>query len=457
DVLPGTNVINDYTVAEYTLALAEYLLETKQSERGVILGGDTRIKSILPYRDEISYVELEAKILRMKGIKVYRFKSPRSIAQVAWATLKFDAASMEYNSASHNVWFDNGVKASNEFSAQLFANEREGILIKMLGIDAEKIGKLQLDGFDLEEDRRNNPDMHIVLGSFEDHQQDPAIIDIDSEYIKVNQSYVINNELIRGYSSKVNSFFTPIQGAGIYTIPQVFNDGKDFRFNAFVYDAQAYQDTECRFSTVEKPDPNFMNQKTGARTMDKAIQEAEKIAQEKGIVFDFVFGTDPDADRSSYVVRNRNGEWTILKANDVWSLFTWYIMKQKNDLPEDTYVIKTWVTTDLIKVIAEDLKRGLKVFEPAVGFNKIAEVALKAIVLPILAQRYNVSIDMLNMINPLTLDGLVETLDVISRIEMMAEINAILRKHLLFGAEESNGFSPGGHTLEKDGAVAGEI
>lgn len=69
DILPGTNAINDYTVAEYTLGLARYLKKTGQEMRGVVLGGDTRIKSILPYRDEISYTELEAKILRRMGLK----------------------------------------------------------------------------------------------------------------------------------------------------------------------------------------------------------------------------------------------------------------------------------------------------------------------------------------------------------------------------------------------------
>lgn len=458
DVLPGPNNINDYTVAEYTLGLARYLLKTGQQDRGVVLGGDTRIKSILPYRGEESYVELQAKILRKMGIKVYRFKEPRSIGHVAWTAVANDAASMEYNSASHNMWTDNGVKASNEFGAQLFTDERAGILGEIKEVEPEDIAAMNLDEFDLEADRGQNPGMHVLLGSQEDHQRDPSIVDADTGYIEANRRYVENMDVIHGYSSQVHSFYTPIQGAGVYTIPNILTDGEDFEFQVVLSQEQGAQDAQGRFGTVEKPDPNYINETTGARTLDKAIREAEDMERSSGVSFDFVFGTDPDADRSSYAVRDREGNWKVLKANDVWSLFAWYRLTQmarQGRLKTGTWAIETWVTTDLIADIAQDPRFDLKVLRPAVGFNKIAEVALREIVLPVLVERHAIGdLQELQRTKVLTLEKLARIFGVSSRQEMMEEINAVLKEFLLFGAEESNGYSPGGHTLEKDGAVA---
>ncbi len=461
DILPGPNNINDYTVAEYTLGLARYLIKTGQQDRGVVLGGDTRIKSVLPYKGEEPYTELQAKILRKMGIKVYRFQEPRSIGHVAWTAVHNDAASMEYNSASHNMWMDNGVKASNEFGAQLFADERKGILEEIQQVTPEDIDALELDSsdlFDLEQDRRNNPDKHILLGSAQDHVQDPSIVDADTQYIRVNQKYVENPEIVRQHSGEVNSFYTPIQGSGVYTIPAILTDGPDFNFNVIVSEDQRNQDEDGRFGTTEKPDPNYVNQETGVRTLDKAIKEAEKVENRDKIKFDFIFGTDPDSDRVSFAVRDREGKWAILKANDAWSLLAWYRLnqlRQQGKLREGAAILATWATTDLIADIAQDPQFGLKVYRPAVGFNKIAEVALKEVVLPILVQRHQgVDLAELRKMKVLTLDKLAAAFGVSSRKEMMQEINSILSEYLVMGAEESNGYSPGGHTLEKDGSVA---
>ncbi len=458
DILPGSNHINDYTVAEYTLGLARYLLKTRQQDRGVVLGGDTRIKSILPYRGEESYVELQAKILRKMGIKVYRFKEPRSIGHVAWTAVAHDAASMEYNSASHNMWTDNGVKASNEFGAQLFADERAGILEEIEGVEPEDIAAMNLDEFDLGGDLRRNPGMHVLLGSREDQQSDPSIMDADTGYIEANRRYVENVDVIRRYSSQVHSFYTPIQGSGIYTIPHILTGGDDFKFDVVISREQKSQDAQGRFGTVEKPDPNYVNEKTGARTLDTALREAEEMEKNLGVQFDFVFGTDPDADRSSYAVRDREGNWNVLKANDVWSLFAWYRLTQlsrQGRLKAGTWTIETWVTTDLIADIVQDPQFNLKVLRPAVGFNKIAEVALREIVLPVLVKRHATGdLKELQRTKVLTLETLAQVFGASSRKEMMGEINAVLKEFLLFGAEESNGYSPGGHTLEKDGAAA---
>ena len=436
DVLPGPNRMNDYTVSRYTLAQANFLKSKNRQEEGVVVGGDTRIKSAVarPDRDESAYTLLQSKILSKKGVKVYRFPQPRSIAEAAWATTYKGAASMAYDSASHNLWHDNGVKASNEFSSQLFGNEKTEMLGFMNDVLPEDIANLNLDDYQQTE---------TLLGA-----------EIDQVYMELNRSYVQNKQMVSEYSDQVRSFYTPLHGTGYFTLKDTLNNGKDFKFNVDVFWPQAEQDAARQFGTVEKPDPAYKNKETGRRTMDPAVEAAIK----SGKNYDFIFGTDPDADRSLYMVKDSNGNYKEIPANDVWALFTWYMASQrqlqsKAGRAMPTHVIKTWVTTDLIKAIAQDF--GLKVKEPAVGFSKIGEVALKEIALPELG----ITVDDKELMADLTLEKLVEKVkekhpELNTRQEVMKKINAILKEKLLLGAEESNGFSPGGHTLEKDGAVA---
>jgi len=447
DVLPGTNMLNDYTVAEYSYALAQYQLANNLQDRGAVLSGDTRIKSALPRvhrgESEQAYTDLEAEILTKMGIQVYRYPQPRSIGQAAWTTVQLGAASMGYNSASHNLWHDNGVKASNEFGAQLFANERSGIMAYLEDVLPEDIAAVLAKAPVAGREKILTVDaVKLITGE--------TVTDIDAKYIEASKSFVVDASLVRKFADKVVSFFSPVHGSGQYTIPAML---KGLRFPVRVSDMQKYQDIEFQFQTVAKPDPDY-EAETGERTVDIVIREAEAL-EAKGTKVDFVFATDPDADRSVYVVKDNEGNWVKLKANDVWSLLTWYMarqMKAQNRLPAN--VIKTWVTTDLIKEIAGEL--GLNVAEPSVGFNKIGEVALKEIALPALARNHGLDEKVLSAMKPLSLEGLAQTMN-LPREQLIQEINRILRENLLLGCEESNGFSPGGHILEKDGAVAAVI
>ena len=86
------------------------------------------------------------------------------------------------------------------------------------------------------------------------------------------------------------------------------------------------------------------------------------------------FGTDPDADRVGVIVRNKKGEYVPLTGNQVGCLMLEYILsqkKRKGELPQNAFVVKTIVTTELAKEIAKFY--GVELIEVLTGFKFIGE------------------------------------------------------------------------------------
>jgi phosphoglucomutase len=88
---------------------------------------------------------------------------------------------------------------------------------------------------------------------------------------------------------------------------------------------------------------------------------------------DILLATDPDADREAIALKDNKGEWIILNGNQTASLLTYYLLsanKNANLLKGNEYIIKTVVTTDLIKQIAQDF--SVEYFDVLTGFKHIA-------------------------------------------------------------------------------------
>ena len=103
---------------------------------------------------------------------------------------------------------------------------------------------------------------------------------------------------------------------------------------------------------------------------------AMKLADETGA--DLVIATDPDCDRMGIAARDAAGKMTLLTGNQIGSLMAWYrAMKhfEKGILNDGNkshgVIIKTFVTTDLQKAIAE--KSGIRCVETLTGFKYIGE------------------------------------------------------------------------------------
>jgi phosphoglucomutase len=106
-------------------------------------------------------------------------------------------------------------------------------------------------------------------------------------------------------------------------------------------------------------------------------EEAMSMALKKGkeIGADIIMATDPDADRVGVAVQNQNGEYQLLNGNQIGSLLTYYVLsskKNRSELNETDYSVKTIVTTNLIADISANYR--VACYETLTGFKYIGEV-----------------------------------------------------------------------------------
>ena len=117
------------------------------------------------------------------------------------------------------------------------------------------------------------------------------------------------------------------------------------------------------FPTVVSPNPE------NAEALTLALNLAKKIDA------DIVMASDPDADRVGMACKDSKGEWVLVDGNQTCMIFLYYIIKNRIALGKmkgDEYIVKTIVTTELIKAIAE--KNHVKMYDEYTGFKWIARV-----------------------------------------------------------------------------------
>ncbi len=121
--------------------------------------------------------------------------------------------------------------------------------------------------------------------------------------------------------------------------------------------------TSGDFPTVASPNPEVPS------AMAMAIAKAKEVDA------DLILASDPDADRIGCVLRDDNGEYVLINGNQIVMILLNYIMTRNKELGRITgneYIVKTIVTTETIKSIAD--KNGFKMYDCYTGFKWIAAV-----------------------------------------------------------------------------------
>ena len=153
--------------------------------------------------------------------------------------------------------------------------------------------------------------------------------------------------------------YTPIHGTGRDLIPASL---KNFGFTNIIHVPE--QDVaDGNFPTVESPNPEVPS------AMAMAIAKAKETDA------DIVMASDPDADRVGVVIRDDKGEFVLINGNQIQLIFLNYLMTRNKELGLITgkeYIVKTIVTTDLIKTIAD--AQGIIMYDCFTGFKWIAAV-----------------------------------------------------------------------------------
>jgi phosphoglucomutase len=329
----GTNAMNFSNISRATQGLVAYVKEWHAHEKidnkpGVVVAHDTRFFSK-------EFTELTAKVASENGCNAYVFDGPRSTPELSFAVRHLNASAGIVITASHNPPHDNGYKVYFADGAQVIEPHASGIIAKVNTIASETYEPLP-------QDRQG---AIITLGH-----------DVDEAYMKRLETLIIDRSVIRETKS-LRIIFTPLHGTGSVTLPPVL---ERLGFNFEVVKEQAQFDP--RFSTVKSPNPE------NAEALTMGIELAKKTNS------DVVIATDPDCDRLGVAVRSATGEMKLLTGNQIGSLLAYYRITKFFDLgvlnrenASRGVIIKTFVTTDLQKVIPEHY--GVRCVETLTGFK----------------------------------------------------------------------------------------
>ena len=185
--------------------------------------------------------------------------------------------------------------------------------------------------------------------------------EIDKPYLEKIKSLSMHLEVIQRQKD-LKIVYTPLHGTGVYMVPRAL---RMFGFeNISLVEAQAVPDGN--FPTVKSPNPEEVEAMTMA------------LKQAKAIDADIILATDPDADRIGVAVKKADGEYELLNGNMTLSLLVYYMLqewKTKGKINGNQYVVKTVVTTELVRDMA--VKEGVECIDVLTGFKYIAEKLLQ--------------------------------------------------------------------------------
>ena len=327
----GTNRMNIYTVGSATQGLANYLKDTFKDlpQISVAIGHDVRHNSR-------KFAELTADVFSANGIKVYLFDGPCPTPEVSYAIRKLGCQSGVMVTASHNPKEYNGYKAYWSDGAQMIAPHDVKTIEYVNAITS--VDQIKFTP---------RPELIQAIGK-----------DIDEQFLADIHTLSLDPEADRRHKD-MKIAYTPIHGTGLRL---VYDSLKLWGFENVIHVPE--QDIQSGdFPTVVSPNPE--NPEAMAMAVEKARETGASI----------VLASDPDADRIGLVVRDKSGNYQLVNGNQICMLLIYYIITnnvEKKLLNGTEYVVKTIVTTETIKRIADHA--GVKCFDCYTGFKWIADV-----------------------------------------------------------------------------------
>jgi phosphoglucomutase len=365
----GTNRMNKYIVRKATQGLANYILNSvdKAKEKGVVIAFDSRYRSP-------EFAKEAALVMNGNEIKAYLFESLRTTPELSFAVRELGCAAGIVITASHNPPEYNGYKVYGEDGGQLVPRYANKVIEEIRKID--DFSKVKY----IEEAKALNKGLLNIIGE-----------EIDKKYIDSVKSLSLRKDLVKEMKD-FKIVYTPLHGTGAMPVKRVL---KEIGFeNVIVVPEQEVPDSN--FSTVKSPNPEEHD------AFELAISLAEKENA------DVIIGTDPDCDRVGVVIKDKDGVYQVLTGNQTGALLVDYILSSMETIPENSVIIKTIVTSELGKAVAEHY--GVETIDTLTGFKFIGE--------------------------------------------KIKEFEEKRDKNFLFGYEESYGYLAGTFVRDKDGVVS---
>jgi phosphomannomutase len=330
----GSNAINDRTIGESAQGLADYVVEHcgDKKDLSCAIAYDTRHKSR-------HFTELCAGIMVAAGFKVYLLDDYRATPQLSFAVRAKQCDCGIMVTASHNPPSDNAVKVYWSSGAQVLPPHDKGIIDRVMTCQ-----EIHVTPFD----------QAVAEGKVE-----VVTDEIDTTFTEA--------AVACGFAGSRDAkiLYSPLHGVGAAAVvPLLQRDGFT---DIHVYEPHATPSGD--FPNV----PGHVSNPENQAVFDKPIEYGREIGA------DLILATDPDCDRigcAAPVTLDASGPWRTFNGNEIGAILTQYVLSKRaeaNTLTTENYIVKTLVTTELTRRIAEGFDVRC-VGDLLVGFKYIAEV-----------------------------------------------------------------------------------
>lgn len=334
----GINRMNIYTVGKASQGLASDILKNfREEERIVAISYDSRINSEL-------FAKTAAGIFAENGIKTYIFPALEPTPCLSFAVRELHAASGVMVTASHNPAKYNGYKVYGNDGCQMTDESADRVLNEIQNLDI--FSDIRFGDFD---------------ALLEEGKIEYISDDLMTSFIETvkGQSVLSEKDLADRHLSIV---YTPLNGTGLVPVLRTLSEvGFD---NITVVEEQ--REPDGHFPTCSYPNPEMKE------AMALGLEYAKDCDAE------LLLATDPDADRVAIAVKDEEGNHHLLSGNETGCLLVDFVLAkriQDQKLPKDPYIVKTVVTSDLAKDIADSY--GVETVEVLTGFKYIGDQILQ--------------------------------------------------------------------------------
>ncbi|MBR1738753.1 MAG: phospho-sugar mutase [Ruminococcus sp.] len=327
----GAFRLNVYTIRRATQGLADYVNEA-YDKPAVAISYDSRIKSDV-------FAKEAAAVLAANGIKAYIYTELMPTPCLSWAVRELKCQAGIMVTASHNPAKYNGYKVYGDDGCQITLDAANAVIGKINAVDMFGGAKLMSFGEGLDSG------MIEYIGQ--------EVID---KYLDKVAEQGIHTDLVADSGLKV--VYTPLNGTGNKPVRAILK--KIGIKEVTVVPEQELPDGN--FPTCPFPNPEIRE------ALQKGLELCDKVKP------DLLLATDPDCDRVGIAVPDPEGNYVLFSGNEVGALLLKYICQERTALgtmPEKPVAVKTIVTTDICRKIADEF--GVELRNVLTGFKFIGE------------------------------------------------------------------------------------
>ena len=332
----GLRRMNVHVIRHATQAFANVILAEGKAfaAQGVAICYDCRVHSQ-------EFARAAAEVMAGNGIPVRLFEAMRPTPELSFAVREYGCAAGLNVTASHNPPEYNGYKVYWSDGAQLPPQHAAAIAAQME----------QLDVFDdiqsLAYETALEKGLITLMGK-----------ETDDKFLAHVLAQINDKASVAKVADTFTMVYTPFHGTGYQQIPYVLGE-LGIRHLHCVPEQMVIDGT---FPTVKSPNPET------PESFALALDLAKKVNA------DLILGSDPDADRVAIQVKDKNGQYVQISGNQTGVLLLDYLIgakKRAGTLPADAVALKSLVTTDMARVVAE--ANGVKSYNTFTGFKFMAE------------------------------------------------------------------------------------